>query len=368
MRLRMAAASLAALTLLAAGTAVAARPWPARRERLARRERPPATSQSGYIDTEPGGRVFDSTGGTPSVTEVSDGQYVVEFPGLSNLTDKGGNFEVTPVQTAHNCTITGFSTGTGGTAIVNVDCYLLGSLTGTYFDLTATRAGTIKHGLLDYAWVSNKNKSYKLSGKYLFNSAHKASTVKHLGKGRYEVTFNGRAKTTNTGTVKVSPYGFGDGNCQAASWNGGSTATTVHVDCFGPGGHLENRAFLLVYARNNNILGLSGLTTASARASQPKTKTYSPSPQYDSNPGARVRVDRLSRGQYRVHFKGSGGPNAPVVGGDVQVTTFGSTYARCTPFSYSQGSNPSALITCYDALGGAVNTSFSVQWLLDLPV
>jgi hypothetical protein len=123
-----------------------------------------------------------------------------------------------------------------------------------------------------------------------------------------------------------------------------------------------------VYARNNNILGLSGLTTASARASQPKTKTYSPSPQYDSNPGARVRVVRLSRGQYRVHFKGSGGPNAPVVGGDVQVTTFGSTYARCTPFSCSQGSNPSALVTCYDALGGAVNASFSVQWLLGLPV
>jgi hypothetical protein len=37
---------------------------------------------------------------------VSDGQYVVEFPNLSDLTDKGGNFEVTPVQTADNCTIT----------------------------------------------------------------------------------------------------------------------------------------------------------------------------------------------------------------------------------------------------------------------
>ena len=42
----------------------------------------------------------------------------------------------------------------------------------------------------------------------------------------------------------------------------------------------------------------------------------------------------------------------------------GSSYARCTPYSYSQGSNPSAVITCYDALGGAVNASFSVQWLL----
>ena len=62
------------------------------------------------------------------------------------------------------------------------------ALTDTYFDLTATRTGTIKHGLLDYAWVSNSNKSYKLSGKDLFNSAHKAGAVKHLRKGRYEVT------------------------------------------------------------------------------------------------------------------------------------------------------------------------------------
>jgi hypothetical protein len=358
----MAAASLAGLTLLAAATAVTG-PAVAGTTRAAG---PAVTvaAESGYIDTEPGGRVYDSEGGTPSVTEVSDGQYVVEFPNLSDLTDKGGNFEVTPVQTAHNCTITAFDTGTGGTAIVYVDCYLLGSLTDTYFDLTATRAGTIKHGLLDYAWVSNKNKSYKLSGKDLFNSAHQASRVKHLGTGRYEVTFAGRAKTTNTGSVKVSPYGFGDGNCQAASWHGGRTATTVYVDCFGYGGHRRNREFLLVYARNNNILGRSGLTAASASASKPKTKAYYPSPQYDSRPGARVKVVRLSVGHYRVHFNGSGGPTGPVIGGDVQVTTTGGTFARCTPYSYSQGSSPSAFITCYDALGGAVNASFSVQWLL----
>jgi hypothetical protein len=88
-----------------------------------------------------------------------------------------------------------------------------------------------------------------------------------------------------------------------------------------------------VYARNNNVLGRSGLTTASASASKPKTKTYYPSPQYDSRSGARVRVVRLSTGQYRVHFKGSGGPAGPAIGGDVQVTTTGSHYARCTPYS-----------------------------------
>ena len=80
MRLRMAAASLAALTLLAAGTAVAA-PAVAGTTRRPRRERPPrrraVAAESGYIDTEPGGRVFDSTGGTPvGHRRCRDGQYV----------------------------------------------------------------------------------------------------------------------------------------------------------------------------------------------------------------------------------------------------------------------------------------------------
>ena len=153
--------------------------------------------------------------------------------------------------------------------------------------------------------------------------------------------------------MKVSPYGFGDGNCQAASWNGGSRVTTVHVDCFGPGGHLENRAFLLVYARSHNILGLSGLTTASARASQPKAKTYAPSPQCDSHPGAKVRVDRLSRGQYRVHFKGSAGRGP----GRRRRRAGHHVRQHLRPVHSVQllpGSNPTALITCYDALGEAV--------------
>ena len=77
-----------------------------------------------------------------------------------------------------------------------------------------------------------------------------------------------------------------------------------------------------------------------------------------------MKVVRLSVGHYHVHFNGSGGPTGPVIGGDVQVTTTGGTFARCTPYSYSPGSSPSAFITCYDALGGAVNASFSVQWLL----
>jgi hypothetical protein len=55
MRLRMAAASLAGLTLLAAGTAVTG-PAVAGTTRAAAPATPVA-AESGYIDTEPGGRV-----------------------------------------------------------------------------------------------------------------------------------------------------------------------------------------------------------------------------------------------------------------------------------------------------------------------
>ena len=117
-----------------------------------------------------------------------------------------------------------------------------------------------------------------------------------------------------------------------------------------------------MYARNHNILGRSGLTTASASASKrAKSKSYYPSPHYDSRSGARVRVVRLSAGQYRVHFKGSGGQAGP-----------GSRRRRASrhdrqhlrpvhPVQLLPGVEPvHRLITCYDALGGAVNASFSV--------
>ncbi len=359
MKVRNLVAGLAGLGLVTAGMAVTA---PA--AAAARAASVPA--MSGYIDTEPSvsGRTYDSAGGTPSVTSIGTGQYLVEFPNLSALSDGGGNFEVTPVQTAHNCSVASWETGTGGTLIVYVNCYLLTSLTDTYFDLSVTRAGTVSHGLLDYAWIANKNKSYTLSGKELFNSARKRSTVRHLGTGRYEVTFTGNGKVTNTGTVKVSPYGDGDGNCQAASWHGGRTATSVYVDCFTYAGHRVNRQFLLVYARSNNILGQSGVTTATAAATKPKTKSYHPSPQYDSHAGARVKVVKVSEGHYQVYFTGSEGPGGPSHGGDVQVTTIGSTFARCTPYSYSQGSTPSAYVTCYNAGGSEIYASFAVQWMV----
>lgn len=359
MKFRNLVAGLAGLGMVTAGIAVGAPAAVA-----ARAASTPA--MSGYIDTDPSasGRSYDSAGGTPSVDQVGDGQYLVEFPNLEALSDDSGNYEVTPIETAHNCAVALWETGTGGTLIVYVNCYLIGSLTDTYFDLSVTRAGTVSHGLLDYAWIANKDKSYTLSGKELFNSAHKRSTVKHLGTGRYEVTFTGKAKVTNTGTVKVSPYGDGDGNCQAASWRGGSTSTSVYVDCFSYTGHRTNRRFLLVYARSNNILGRSGITTANAAAGKPKTKTYHPGVQYDSHKGARVRVVKKSEGHYRVYFAGSEGPGGLSHGGDVQVTTTGSTYARCTPFSYAQGSTPSAYITCYDAEGGEIYASFAVQWLV----
>ena len=139
MKVRNLVAGLAGLGLVTAGMAVTA---PA----AAAAGAASVPAMSGYIDTEPSvsGRTYDSAGGTPSVTSIGTGQYLVEFPNLSALSDGGGNFEVTPVQTAHNCSVASWETGTGGTLIVYVNCYLLTSLTDTYFDLSVTRAGTVE--------------------------------------------------------------------------------------------------------------------------------------------------------------------------------------------------------------------------------
>ena len=74
MRLRMTAASVAGLSLLAAGIAMTGPAAAGTAVAATTRAAAPAATvaaESGYIDTEPGGEVYDSQGGTPSVMSAT---------------------------------------------------------------------------------------------------------------------------------------------------------------------------------------------------------------------------------------------------------------------------------------------------------
>src|SRR5262249_30215671 len=133
------------------------------------------------------------------------------------------------------------------------------------FDLLVTQPVLPPNGVLDYAWVFKPNGP--LRGLYEYNSSGKTNSVAHLGTGRYLVTMPGpRTPAVNTGTVKVSAYGFVPGSCQLAKWTATPTAQLIYVDCFSVTGAGQDRDFTVSYARGNNLMGQNGLQDANALA------------------------------------------------------------------------------------------------------
>ncbi len=320
---------------------------------------------AGYVSTTDGTyRDYNSAGKPVSYGTISAGEYDVVFQGLGAIAASGGNFEVSPVEAAGTCAVEGWAQA-GADLIVYVNCYdYSGNPANIAFNLTVTRVTAVRGGVLDYALVGNYAKPHKLTGKFVFNSAHGRSTVDRLGTGRYLVDFAGHAPVTNTGTVKVSAEGSGAGDCQIVKWQGKTSGTQIWVDCFAPDGTRQDRDFFAVYARSNNILGRYGLTSASAAANKPRTAVYTPSPQYDSTTGAKVTALTLNRGEYVPLFAGSAGPHSGSRGGDVQVTAMGSSYVHCYAQDWTQGYLPNADVSCVSNASKAVYASYVVQWLV----
>jgi hypothetical protein len=321
-------------------------------------------AMSGYVSTVDGTFTeYNSTGKPVSFGTISAGEYDVVFQGLGVIAAKGGNFQVSAVEAQDTCAVEGWKQA-GSDLVVFVNCYdYSGGVANVAFDLTVTRATAVRSGVLDYALVGNFAKPHRLSGKFLFNSTHGRSTVDRLGTGRYLVSFGGRARVTNTGTVKVSAEAAGAGDCQVVKWHGKATGTSVYVDCFAPDGTRQDRDFLVVYARGNNILGRYGLTSANAVAGKPRTPVYTASPQYDSAKGASVTALTLNKGQYETLFAGSEGPSGTSNGGDVQVSAMGSSYAHCYAQEWAQGYLPHADISCVSNAAKPLFASYVIQWL-----
>src|SRR5262249_4958686 len=157
--------------------------------------------------------LFDSRAGAIGVSNPSTGSYIVTFGNLSRI--NGGMVQVTPFDDKGTCAVQIWGPGSGNLTVF-VDCYsLAGVPQEAKFDLIVTQPVSPPPGTFDYAHVYLINTSGPLAGPYVFNSAHKRTTVRHLGTGRYQVTFGGPASTGTHGTVKVSASGAGGGDCAA---------------------------------------------------------------------------------------------------------------------------------------------------------
>jgi hypothetical protein len=300
---------------------------------------------------------FDGQIGTITVTNSSTGQYQVDVPNLSDFT--GGMVQVTPYDSKDTCAVDGW-TPSGSDLQVGVSCYSLsGHLTDSLFDLIATQPVTAPPGTFDYSWVNRPTKSGTLTGAYEYNSAGKQNSVRHLGKGRYEVTFGGAGSKGTRGTVKVSAYGAGAGDCAASGWHGTSKGVVVDVNCYRSSGKAVNRLFDVTYARSTNLMGIGGFPTANALV----TATGTVQTQYNSSSTAAVTVSHHRRGLYRVQLVDT---TEAAGGGDIQVSPVTGSKDHCTVVDWDGGTseNTVATVQCFDGRGHAVNSAFTLQFVV----
>jgi hypothetical protein len=172
---------------------------------------------AGYFSDTGEGRNYDSAGGMVTGKELGTGQSEIIFEGLGGITS--GNAQVTVAQADRTCSVASWSSDPPNLDVF-VDCYdYAGSPGNSFFSLIVTQPRSAPHGVLDFDRVTHTARSYVLKGKYQYNSSHGKNAVKHLGTGRYLVAMQG-PPPSGTGTVKVSAFGAGPGDCQLARWNG----------------------------------------------------------------------------------------------------------------------------------------------------
>jgi hypothetical protein len=300
---------------------------------------------------------FDGQLGAITVTRSSAGQYEVDLPNLSAVT--GGMVQVTPYDSKDTCAVGGWGPSESD-LLVYVSCYSLrGHPADSLFDLIVTQPVTAPPGAFDYSWVYQDARSATLTGQYQYNSANKSNLVRHLGKGRYEVTFSGPASKGTRGTVKVSAYGSGAGDCAASGWHGTSKGVVVDVNCYTSSGKPVNREFDVTYANRTNLMGLADFPTANALVTAAgKVQT-----QYDSAHTAHVTVVHHRRGLYRVQLVGT---TEAAGGGDIQVSPVTGSKDHCTVVDWQGGTNVKTVATvqCFDRHGHSVNSAFTLQFVV----
>lgn len=304
---------------------------------------------------------FDSAGGSISSTELSLGVYQVTF---GHLGFTGGDVQVTAVDLMHTCTAANWAPDSNGNLVVSVDCYNLGGrLSGSEFGVLLTRPQSRPDGVLDYDWVYKS--SGRLTNRWQYNSSGKVNSVRHPARGVYVVTMPGPGRAgASKGTVKVTAYGAGAGNCQVAAWRTTGSGEQITVRCFAPNGALADREFDVTYARGNNLMGLNGRITANAFANGGAT-LYQPKVQFDSNRHAAMTVVHVDRGDYLVILVGSH-PTGHFNGGfgNAEITPVNSALRYCIAFGESSHT-PLVEVGCWDHSGHPADTAFTVQWVVN---
>jgi len=325
--------------------------------------RPTAVAGYAWSGDTSGYYTYDSTGQTATVNYDGTGSYFVIFPGLEHLTNE--HVDVTTYGPAAECMFFNTQPEPSNLTIAIACNTPNGTPEDSAFDVVVTQPKS-SHGEVFAYDVVPAARSGKLTGHGQYNSSGKTNSVRHLSRGRYQITVPGPSASGVTGTVQLTdilPVKGRNGDCELASWHGTRTGQVVDVGCYSASGGRENRSFGVSYVRFGNLLGAGSLTSAYAYADRPTAKNYRPGTQYDSKRGASVTVDHEGRGKYLVIPARSGGPTK-TNGGNVEVSAVGTSDVRCYVHDWAQGTNPDIYVDCVNRLGVRANSAFTIQWIV----
>jgi hypothetical protein len=308
---------------------------------------------------------YSTSGGAVSVAANTPlaGVYQVSFDGLQSINETG-DVQVSSYDTTDTCPVIGWG-AVGSAEVIDVSCYKPDGTLDTssqLFDVTITQPHSKPTGVFDYSWVDFDTHSSNLTGVGQYNSSHKTNRVKHLGKGRYQVTFPGPKSSGVHGTAEVTPFGAGGGNCALAGWSGSKSGEVVDVNCFSASGSRQNRKFDVLYASTNNVLGLNRDVDANALFSG-RSGITAPTEHYYSTRGAEAVAEESSTGFWEAALPGSGG-EYPFLGGDVQVNAVSTHDYHCDVEFWDQELIPEVNVECINAAGHPVNTPYVMQWMV----
>ena len=212
-----------------------------------------------------------------------------------------------------------------------------------------------------WVWADEANAvgAYTPPAASSFNSRGGAITVTPLGVGQYEVSF---AKLYDGASSNVQVSGFQtSGYCTAAGWSPSGKTLNAYVDCFDANGAPANATFTLLYQSRNAVSADYNRGLAFVWDNCPTIcGIYTPDASFSYNSsGGPNTITRNVLGNYTVVI-----PGISKYDGDVQVTAYGSSAARCTLDGYGPegGFSTQATVQCYDGTGAPADESFSLAF------
>jgi len=196
-----------------------------------------------------------------------------------------------------------------------------------------------------------------------FNSTGGGGTVTTPGPpGLYTVTFGGVGG--HGGNVQVVATGTTNHRCQVVDWvETGLGDLAISVQCQRPDGAPEASGFVVQYARKTAAADGVG---AYVSAYDPANPAYCATGDYTWNStGGANCLRRLGVGDYRVDLDG-----LAAAAGTVQVTSHGATGVHCKLRSQwgPLGTQEQIRVRCFDPVGAAVDSVFSVSFSGDQEV